>query len=99
MIVGFSDPLMSGFYILGMILLCAHLSHGIGSLFQTLGLRSKGTAAFFTRGGRVLAIALAIGYISIPAAVLAGRLGRNYVEQRAALDAQKLAGTGYGPTR
>ncbi|MDQ3623767.1 MAG: succinate dehydrogenase cytochrome b subunit [Verrucomicrobiota bacterium] len=99
MVVGFSDPLMSGFYILGMILLCAHLSHGIGSLFQTLGLRSKGAAAFLTRGGRVLAIALAIGYISIPVAVLTGRLGRQYVEQRAALDAQKLASTGYGPLR
>ena len=86
MIVGFSDPLMSGFYIVGMILLCTHLSHGIGSVPQTLGFRTKRAAAFLTNGGRVLAVALAVGFISIPSAVLFGGLGKNYVEERSALE-------------
>ena len=29
------------FYIIAMTLLCSHLSHGVASMFQTLGLRSK----------------------------------------------------------
>ena len=82
MIVGFSDPLMSGFYIVGMLLLCAHLSHGIGSIPQTLGFRTKSAAAVLTNGGRVLSLVLALGFISIPAAVLFGGLGKNYVEER-----------------
>ena len=86
MIVGFSDPLMSGFYILGMILLCAHLSHGIGSIPQTLGFRARKAAAFLTNGGRLLALALAVGFISIPSAVLLGGLGKKYVEERSALE-------------
>ena len=86
MIVGFSDPLMAGFYIVGMILLCAHLSHGIGSVPQTLGFRTRRAAAFLTNGGRVLALALAVGFISIPSAVLLGGLGKKYVEERSALE-------------
>ena len=91
MIVGFSDPLMAGFYILGMILLCAHLSHGIGSIPQTIGLRTKRAASFFTNGGRVLSLALALGFISIPSAVLFGGLGKKYVEERSASEKQAVA--------
>ncbi len=91
MIVGFSDWWMAGFYILGMILLCAHLSHGIGSVPQTLGFRTKSAASFLTNGGRVLALALALGFISIPSAVLLGGLGKKYVEERSALDKPAVA--------
>jgi succinate dehydrogenase / fumarate reductase cytochrome b subunit len=38
---GFSRPLVSGFYILAVGLLSYHLSHGIGSMVQTLGLRNE----------------------------------------------------------
>ncbi|MDB4358032.1 succinate dehydrogenase cytochrome b subunit, partial [bacterium] len=38
-IVGFSNPLVAIFYIIAMTLLCSHLSHGVASIFQTLGLR------------------------------------------------------------
>src|SRR5262245_54690187 len=37
MIVGFNNGWVSGFYVLGMALLCLHLSHGISSMFQSLG--------------------------------------------------------------
>ena len=38
MVLGFSSPLVSGFYILAMFLLALHLSHGSSSFFQSLGL-------------------------------------------------------------
>ena len=37
MVVGFSNIWVSGFYLLGMALLCLHLSHGVSSMFQSLG--------------------------------------------------------------
>jgi succinate dehydrogenase / fumarate reductase cytochrome b subunit len=77
-IVGFSNIWVSAFYIVGMLLLCSHLSHGIGSLAQTFGIRTKKTACLFSCGGRLLATIIAVGYISIPVAVLAG-YGRDYV--------------------
>src|SRR5262245_31754621 len=36
-ILGYSNIWVSGFYILGMALLCLHLSHGASSMFQSLG--------------------------------------------------------------
>jgi succinate dehydrogenase / fumarate reductase cytochrome b subunit len=87
MIVGFRDPLMSAFYIVGMVLLGAHLAHGIDSLCQTLGVRTKRAAALLTHGGRLVAIALAIGYISIPTAILVAGHGKKYLEERQALEA------------
>jgi len=86
MIAGFSRPLMSGFYIVGMILLCAHLAHGIGSLCQTLGVRTKHSAALLTQGGRLVALVLAIGYVSIPTAILFAGHGKKYLDERDALE-------------
>ena len=40
-IVGFRNPIVSLFYIVALALLAFHLSHGIGSLFQTLGVTDK----------------------------------------------------------
>jgi len=91
MIAGFRDPLMSAFYIVGMILLCAHLAHGIGSLCQTLGVRTKHAAALLTQGGRIVAWLLAIGYISIPTAILFAGHGKKYLDARQALDQRTAA--------
>jgi succinate dehydrogenase / fumarate reductase cytochrome b subunit len=71
---GFQNPAASCFYILGMILLCMHLSHGFGSLVQTLGLNSTRLAPWLVNGGRVLAVIICIGYIAIPIAVMTGFL-------------------------
>lgn len=73
-VLGFQNPFASGFYILGMVLLCSHLAHGFGSFFQTLGLNTRKTAPLIVNGGRVLAALIAVGYISIPVAVLTGYL-------------------------
>ena len=41
MVVGFSNLWVSVFYILGIGLLCLHLSHGVSSMFQSLGWKNK----------------------------------------------------------
>jgi succinate dehydrogenase / fumarate reductase cytochrome b subunit len=71
---GFQQPAASCFYIVGMILLCMHLSHGFGSFVQTLGLNSTKLAPWLINGGRVLAVIICLGYIAIPIAVMTGFL-------------------------
>jgi succinate dehydrogenase / fumarate reductase cytochrome b subunit len=73
-VMGFQQPAASCFYILGMILLCMHLSHGFGSLVQTLGLNTSKVEPWLVNGGRVLAVVICIGYIAIPIAVMLGVL-------------------------
>lgn len=71
-ILGFQSPLVSGFYILSVALLSLHLSHGIRSVFQTLGADSKKTSTLIQKGAWLAAAFLFIGYASIPGAVLLG---------------------------
>lgn len=74
MIRGFSNVWASGFYIVGMFLLCQHLSHGIASFPQTLGLNSKRLEPTWKKLGPAMAWAIFAGYVSIPIAVLTGVL-------------------------
>jgi succinate dehydrogenase / fumarate reductase cytochrome b subunit len=53
-------------------LLCLHLSHGVSSLFQSLGIRRKATLAAFNRFAQISALVIFIGNCSIPIAILAG---------------------------
>jgi len=76
-VLGFSNPLISGFYILGVFLLAMHLSHGVGSLFQTLGLTNRKIEPIFVTGGKILATILFLGYASIPLSILFFGLGKN----------------------
>ena len=72
MVIAFSNPIVSGFYIISMGLLCLHLSHGLASTLQSLGLRSQKTV----RGMKVVALVSAglifLGNCAIPIAILAG---------------------------
>jgi succinate dehydrogenase / fumarate reductase cytochrome b subunit len=70
MVDGFSNPLISIFYIISMGLLLSHLSHGVSSLFQSLGLRSKKTFGFFDKLAKISALALFIGNSLIPLAIM-----------------------------
>ena len=72
MVAGFSQPLVSGFYILAMGLLCLHLSHGVGATFQSLGLKNEVCGPLIDRFARAAAWLIFLGYISIPIAVLLG---------------------------
>jgi succinate dehydrogenase / fumarate reductase cytochrome b subunit len=68
----FRNPWVSVFYIVSMGLLCLHLSHGVSSIFQSLGIRRKKTLAAFNRFAQISAIVIFIGNCSIPISILAG---------------------------
>jgi succinate dehydrogenase / fumarate reductase cytochrome b subunit len=72
MVIGFSNIWVSLFYILGMVLLSLHLSHGVSSMFQSLGLKNRKYAVAIDRFALVSAIVLIIGFCSIPIAILTG---------------------------
>lgn len=72
MVLGYQQPLVSGFYILGMALLCLHLSHGVKAMFQSLGLKNKTFGALIDRFAVGSAWIIFIGNCSIPLAVLTG---------------------------
>ena len=72
MVVGFSKPLVSGFYVLGLALLCLHLSHGASSMFQSLGWKNEAYRPFLDNAARVVAMVIFLGYTSIPVAILCG---------------------------
>jgi succinate dehydrogenase / fumarate reductase cytochrome b subunit len=72
MVVGFSNPLVSGFYVLGLALLCLHLSHGASSMFQSLGWKNDAYRPFLDRAAQVVAVVIFVGYASIPMAILCG---------------------------
>ncbi|MFC7335935.1 succinate dehydrogenase cytochrome b subunit [Haloferula chungangensis] len=75
-IVGFTNPLVVLFYIIAMSLLCSHLSHGVQSMFQTLGLRSKKTAGLLDKLSLGYAWLIWLGFVSIPVAILIFKFGR-----------------------
>ena len=70
MIAGFTNPWVSAFYIISMGLLCLHLSHGVSSAFQSLGIRNKGNVRAIHRAARLAAIVIFIGNCAIVLAVL-----------------------------
>ena len=61
-------------YLAGMALVCLHLSHGVGSAMQTLGVTSERTLPAVAWASRLLALVMFLGYVSIPVAVLLGWL-------------------------
>ena len=72
MVVGFENPIVSGFYVLGMALLCLHLSHGVSSMFQSIGWKNKAYGPLLDKASRWLAVLIFLGYSSIPVAILLG---------------------------
>jgi len=72
MIQAFSQPAVAFFYILAMGLLCLHLSHGVSSLFQSLGLRTECYRKLIDRSAHASALVIFVGNCSIPVAVLLG---------------------------
>lgn len=79
-VVGFSNPWVSAFYLLGLFLLTKHLSHGIGSLFQTLGITNATVRPTIDLVARTYAWLLFIGYASIPISILVFGLGKGTVQ-------------------
>lgn len=59
-------------YIAGMACVCLHLSHGVASAFQTLGLTTERTIPILSWISRLFALAVFLGYCAIPVAVWVG---------------------------
>jgi len=71
-VAGFSVWYVSLFYIVAMACLCLHLDHGVWSLLQTLGWNNARTTPALHMLSRGVALAVFVGFISVPVAVLAG---------------------------
>jgi succinate dehydrogenase / fumarate reductase cytochrome b subunit len=71
-IIGFASWPVSLFYIIAMGTLGLHLWHGAWSMFQTLGLINPKSDKIIHRVTAIATLAVVIGFISIPIAVLAG---------------------------
>lgn len=71
-VLSFQQPAITLAYIVGMAAVCLHLSHGIGSACQSLGLNDERTIPAVAFIGRLIAVVLFIGYTAIPLSVLAG---------------------------
>ncbi|MEX1114221.1 MAG: succinate dehydrogenase cytochrome b subunit [Akkermansiaceae bacterium] len=73
---GFNWWPATAFYVISMTLLCSHLMHGVGSIFQTLGFRSKKAASLIKQISIGYSLFIWIGFISIPIAILVFGFGR-----------------------
>ncbi|MEM9291525.1 MAG: succinate dehydrogenase cytochrome b subunit [Acidobacteriota bacterium] len=74
-VLGFRNPLISGFYILANLALGLHLYHGLWSLFQSLGLNHPSYRALRRPIALAFASVVTLGNISFPLAVLSGVVG------------------------
>jgi succinate dehydrogenase / fumarate reductase cytochrome b subunit len=71
---GFRAPAISLFYIVAMLLLCQHLSHGLSSMVQTLGLHHPRYTTRLKTAAVIVATLIFFGFVSIPIAVMAGAI-------------------------
>ncbi len=62
----FKQPLYVLWYIVCLALLGVHLSHGVGSLFQSLGLRKDAYANLIRCVSVAYGVLIAVGFISLP---------------------------------
>jgi succinate dehydrogenase / fumarate reductase cytochrome b subunit len=81
-VYGFSASVwyVSLFYIVAVGCLSMHLSHGISAMFQSLGLRSHAWWPVISKGAKIWAVCLFLGYAVVPGAVLAG-YGRDHLDK------------------
>lgn len=70
LVLSFQQPFISAVYVICVFLLCFHLSHGISSMFQSLGFNTTRTRSALSCWGSKVAWVIFLGYASIPAAVL-----------------------------
>ncbi len=72
MVVGFSSPWISMIYLICMGLLCLHLSHGVSSMFQSLGWKKNAFRGAINNFARISALIIFLGNCSIPIAIMLG---------------------------
>jgi succinate dehydrogenase / fumarate reductase cytochrome b subunit len=72
MVMGFQQPIIAAAYVGAQVLLAAHLSHGIYSLFQHLGLWGARWTPFLKSASLTIGYGLCAAFAAIPFAVLLG---------------------------
>ena len=72
LIASFSNPFITAFYVVALLLLGMHLRHGLWSAFQTLGQSNKRRERALNIGATVFAVALTALYLVTPVAVATG---------------------------
>jgi len=70
-LAGFRLEGVSVFYVVSMFLLCRHLSHGVSSVFQSLGIRSESWRGRLEVASEAYAWLIFVGFSIVPVAVLA----------------------------
>jgi succinate dehydrogenase / fumarate reductase cytochrome b subunit len=65
-VAAFQNIFYTSFYVLSMLMLAFHLSHGVGSAFQTLGLNTFKYRKIINLTGKGLAILIPLIFASIP---------------------------------
>jgi succinate dehydrogenase / fumarate reductase, cytochrome b subunit len=71
-VLGFQQPLNVVIYIVGMLVIGSHLSHGFSSLFQSIGLNHPKYTPSIRLIGPVFAWALVLMFLTIPVSVITG---------------------------
>lgn len=71
-VVGFQNPIVSIVYLISISMLCLHLSHGVTSLFQSLGLDHPRFKGLFKKAGPAIALIILVGNCAMPIACLVG---------------------------
>jgi succinate dehydrogenase / fumarate reductase cytochrome b subunit len=71
-ILGFQNKIVSFFYMLTMLLLAIHISHGFASMFQSVGIATPAMTPKLKAAAYVVAFFLFLGFSSVPIAVLLG---------------------------
>jgi succinate dehydrogenase cytochrome b subunit len=95
-VVGFQNPIVSGFYILAMLALGLHLYHGAWSFMQTLGLSHPRYNHLRHALATFLTVVVVAGNISFPVAVLTGFVREDARESPAAAASLPAANPGAG---
>jgi succinate dehydrogenase / fumarate reductase cytochrome b subunit len=65
-VYGFKNILIALIYGGAMVTLFLHLSHGIQSIFQTVGISNDRTLPVIVKAGTFVAVVLFLGYVTIP---------------------------------
>lgn len=72
MVEGFQNPWISAFYVVATGLLCIHLSHGVSSMLQTLGLRNETWRYKLNFLAGAYGLIIFAGFAVIPLSVMVG---------------------------